>query len=289
MKNNMLVKIIQSVFWGLSLFLFVFPQVSLAADCKTLRHEIKNERSLIKRRGIIEEALKQCPNDPVITFEYGYNFERFRKYDEARKYYREAIKLDRRYAKPYFGLADMAAADGDYKSAIDYYEKGLKFDSDNPRAMAALKETRETYRKKTGKTVTPVATQTAKVTPDISISIIEAPILRLNIPFSGKTSTLGQDAKDVLGVVVGQAMSRDSLRANIYGIEGHTDNTGNADSNKALSEKRAAKVKDYLTGNFNIASDRLQVAGHGQDNPKMPNTSIENQVANRRVEFSKIR
>jgi OmpA-OmpF porin, OOP family len=71
-------------------------------------------------------------------------------------------------------------------------------------------------------------------------------------------------------------------------IVGHTDSDGNAASNKDLSVRRAANVKNVLVKEFGISADRLETAGKGQEEPIAPNTSSENKAKNRRVEFIKL-
>ena len=70
-------------------------------------------------------------------------------------------------------------------------------------------------------------------------------------------------------------------------IEGHTDNVGKAESNQALSEKRAAAVRQYLIDNFQIEAGRLEAKGLGQTKPSGPNDSAEGRQQNRRVELVK--
>ncbi len=67
-------------------------------------------------------------------------------------------------------------------------------------------------------------------------------------------------------------------------IAGHTDNTGKAESNQALSEKRAAAVKAYLVKK-GITEDRLTTIGYGQDQPVADNGTAAGRTQNRRVEF----
>ncbi len=67
-------------------------------------------------------------------------------------------------------------------------------------------------------------------------------------------------------------------------VEGHTDNTGNADKNKALSQDRAAAVKDYLIKK-GVDSGRLDAIGYGQEKPIAKNSSKRGRATNRRVEF----
>lgn len=69
-------------------------------------------------------------------------------------------------------------------------------------------------------------------------------------------------------------------------IEGHTDNVGNAATNKALSEQRAAAVKTYLVSK-GIDAARVETAGLGDTKPAAPNTTPEGRRQNRRVELVK--
>lgn len=67
-------------------------------------------------------------------------------------------------------------------------------------------------------------------------------------------------------------------------IEGHTDNTGNADFNKQLSKKRAEAAKKYLIEK-GIDGGRLTAEGFGPDKPIADNNTKEGRALNRRVEF----
>src|SRR5690606_7690506 len=68
-------------------------------------------------------------------------------------------------------------------------------------------------------------------------------------------------------------------------IEGHTDNTGSADANQQLSERRAAAVRDYLVQHEGIDASRLESAGRGQTAPAADNGTPEGRQTNRRVEL----
>ena len=70
-------------------------------------------------------------------------------------------------------------------------------------------------------------------------------------------------------------------------IEGHTDNVGKPESNQALSEKRAAAVRQYLVDNYQIDGARLQAKGLGQTKPVGGNDTAEGRQQNRRVELVK--
>ncbi len=67
-------------------------------------------------------------------------------------------------------------------------------------------------------------------------------------------------------------------------IGGHTDNTGDAASNQALSAERANAVKGYLVGK-GVAAGRLQTQGYGQSKPAESNDTEAGREKNRRIEF----
>jgi OmpA-OmpF porin, OOP family len=69
-----------------------------------------------------------------------------------------------------------------------------------------------------------------------------------------------------------------------FRIEGHTDNTGNAATNKALSDQRATAVKNYITSK-GISADRLESEGFGSDKPIGNNATAAGRTLNRRVEI----
>jgi OmpA-OmpF porin, OOP family len=67
-------------------------------------------------------------------------------------------------------------------------------------------------------------------------------------------------------------------------IEGHTDNTGDAEKNQTLSQNRADAVKAYLISK-GINESRLTASGYGQDQPIADNETKEGRQQNRRVEL----
>ncbi len=69
-------------------------------------------------------------------------------------------------------------------------------------------------------------------------------------------------------------------------IEGHTDNIGDAKSNKVLSEQRAKAVAAAVAAK-GIEMGRLTAVGWGQEKPVADNRSEEGRAKNRRVEIIK--
>ena len=64
-------------------------------------------------------------------------------------------------------------------------------------------------------------------------------------------------------------------------IEGHTDSVGTAAANLALSERRAAALRDRLVSTHKVDQARLVTQGYGSSRPREPNATIEGRARNR--------
>ncbi|MEG1856951.1 MAG: OmpA family protein, partial [Acinetobacter sp.] len=67
-------------------------------------------------------------------------------------------------------------------------------------------------------------------------------------------------------------------------VKGFTDAVGDAAANKALSQKRAQAVVDYLVKQ-GVDPAQLQAVGYGQEQPVADNSTTDGQFKNRRIEF----
>jgi outer membrane protein OmpA-like peptidoglycan-associated protein len=70
-------------------------------------------------------------------------------------------------------------------------------------------------------------------------------------------------------------------------IQGHTDNTGSAQYNQGLSERRARAVMEYFMKK-GIDKSRLTAVGYGLTKPIASNETAEGRAQNRRVELKPI-
>lgn len=83
---------------------------------------------------------------------------------------------------------------------------------------------------------------------------------------------------DKLAVFLEQHQNRNLL------IEGHTDNVGSDEYNRALSEKRAQAVQDHLVAR-GVSPERIAIKGYGKQYPEAPNDTPSGRQQNRRVEI----
>jgi OmpA-OmpF porin, OOP family len=112
----------------------------------------------------------------------------------------------------------------------------------------------------------------------------------------GRVSTYGIVFDDGTDHIRGEstptlAEIADLLKANAslsLTIEDHSDNAGTPAASKALSEKRALAVKQFLVGTYGIASTRVKSAGLGGTKPVAQNTTPEGRQNNRRIDLVKL-
>jgi len=67
-------------------------------------------------------------------------------------------------------------------------------------------------------------------------------------------------------------------------IQGHTDNVGDSEKNKRLSQERAQAAVDYLIES-GIAPNRIKAVGYGSERPIASNREFVGRARNRRVEL----
>lgn len=108
----------------------------------------------------------------------------------------------------------------------------------------------------------------------------------MNIYFDTGSATITADSQETLSAAA-TAISQASADTRIE-VAGHTDNTGDAAANMALSQQRADAVAARL-GELGVASGTLSAKGYGQDKPRADNSSEEGRAQNRRIEFSVLR
>jgi outer membrane protein OmpA-like peptidoglycan-associated protein len=102
------------------------------------------------------------------------------------------------------------------------------------------------------------------------------------ILFGLNKSTLTKDAKAQLDAAVQKIQGTKNY---VLEIQGFTDKTGSANTNLALSQRRADAVVRYLTVQHNIPLRKINVLGIGEDDPNADNKTREGRKQARRVEI----
>ena len=107
--------------------------------------------------------------------------------------------------------------------------------------------------------------------------------IALNILFETGKSAIQQESLPIVDQMFELMKSDATLKIS---IEGHTDNVGDAGSNKKLSQERAKAVMDALIAK-GVDKTRMSFVGWGQEKPVADNRSEEGRAQNRRVEIVK--
>jgi outer membrane protein OmpA-like peptidoglycan-associated protein/tetratricopeptide (TPR) repeat protein len=102
-----------------------------------------------------------------------------------------------------------------------------------------------------------------------------------DIVFDSDSYLLTTKSKYILNGLSAYLLKNSLLK---FAINGHTDDLGDDEKNRQLSQNRSDAVKNYLIEK-GIQADRLKAKGFGESKPKFPNTTDANRAKNRRTEF----
>ncbi len=102
------------------------------------------------------------------------------------------------------------------------------------------------------------------------------------VNFRTGSAVLSQEAKTTLDQIAQSSMT---LKGYVIEITGFADATGSVQKNKALSQRRAQVVIDYLVETHNIPLRRIGTSyGYGENQAVGDNTTNDGRAQNRRVE-----
>jgi len=143
-----------------------------------------------------------------------------------------------------------------------------------------------------------MTTQTATIKPredsTVTVSLTPRPknpgvtitkqqiVIREQIHFETDSAVIKGDSTGIL-TELADAFARNPGIKKVE-IQGHTDNTGTAEHNMDLSQRRANAVRDWLVAH-GVEPGRLEAKGYGQTRPVAPNVTERNRARNRRVQF----
>jgi OOP family OmpA-OmpF porin len=139
---------------------------------------------------------------------------------------------------------------------------------------------------------TDTAASTASAAPTHRVPVVKRPVqaaaaenpsVSLTVEFRTGSAELTPSAMHTLDEL-GRALSSATLASYKFRIEGHTDTVGSKDLNQTLSEQRAETVVNYLETKFNVAPDRLQAVGMGEQGLAVPTGDQVAEPRNRRVQ-----
>ncbi|MFC3148096.1 OmpA family protein [Piscinibacterium candidicorallinum] len=118
----------------------------------------------------------------------------------------------------------------------------------------------------------------SKMTPPAGTPVVTSPVV-LSFATGSATPAMAAAQRDAL-----RALAQASQQAGYsLTVTGHTDNTGDAETNKRLAQARAEAVKQRLVS-LGAKADAIKVESFGADQPVADNATAEGRAKNRRVE-----
>jgi outer membrane protein OmpA-like peptidoglycan-associated protein len=106
--------------------------------------------------------------------------------------------------------------------------------------------------------------------------------IRKQIFFKLNSAEISEKSNDLLSEIADVLLRNPQVK--LVEIQGHTDSTGNADVNQALSQSRADAVRAWLVA-AGVDASRLMSKGYGPSRPLEPNLTERARARNRRVQF----
>jgi outer membrane protein OmpA-like peptidoglycan-associated protein len=131
--------------------------------------------------------------------------------------------------------------------------------------------------------------------PDVDLTGISGSVIGAHDPHGGRVYVLifnsdglfatGSDAVNSVETLDNSIkMINRQFGGSVMQVRGHTDSTGSASANQALSERRAQTIKNYLTGH-GVNAKEVTSVGLGSARPLTENTTEQGRAFNRRVEI----
>jgi outer membrane protein OmpA-like peptidoglycan-associated protein len=115
-------------------------------------------------------------------------------------------------------------------------------------------------------------------------AVIRARMVLPGIEFAFDSAEILPASERTLNIAL--QILRDNPSARVE-VGGHTDDVGNANYNRRLSQQRADSVRDWLV-EHGVARNRMQTRGYGSAQPVAPNDTDEGRARNRRIEFKQL-
>ena len=116
----------------------------------------------------------------------------------------------------------------------------------------------------------------------------EKPSVTVYLYFKSGSAELAGDFSKKQLAAVGKALNAPALAGAQFEIGGHTDSQGSDALNQALSEQRAAHIRDLLVGSYGVKADSVTAKGYGESQPVAGNDTEAGRAKNRRVVIKRL-
>jgi outer membrane protein OmpA-like peptidoglycan-associated protein len=281
------------IFWAL----VSIPTLAVADDncdrAKETYQEGVRLLNYIQRKAAFDRAVQLCPTYAEAFVNLADACENLGEFEQAEKYYKQAIINKPDLFVPTLGLAELYLKSGRYKDSYDAFVKGLEIKPDNERLRAGLKVAAQ--RVEQGSKFLKYDQIKSCLDEDETFQLMcmcpgdhhEFLRKRICVPtlhfFSGSTQLTSLSKRQL--AQIGEALGSKELLRKKWFIVGHTDSLGSPERNLELSRRRSESVRDYLVNQCKLDEKSLSIKCFGQTWPLASNDSSVGRNENRRVEI----
>ena len=230
------------------------------------------------------QAVERCPQYPEAQNNLADAYEQLGQFARAETHYRQAIRLNPRFAVPYFGLGDLSLRQEKVAEAVRWYAQGLRWDPEDTLSQQRLAEAKTLLR--AGSTAHGAGQALLASSHQAPSSSRQSQRLLVRVLFAPDSAVLREAAVRqvrAIGEVLKQAEA-----GSIFIVEGHADRRGTRRYNRRLSQRRAEAVRRYLIAQVGIAPAQLRVEAHGATTPLVWRDGTGAWAMNRRVEVVQV-
>jgi outer membrane protein OmpA-like peptidoglycan-associated protein len=242
---------------------------------------------------LLKQATRLCPNHREAHYQLADLQKQAQQWAEAEWLYKHVIELDSNDALAYAELGEVLMERKDYHQAAAMFNQFLTLaNKDNKKAE--LEEEIKHYR-----TRLEVAEQKIielshnKIAQLANNKGIRPGQIDIQVRFEYGSHQIKKHDEtwqqcQKMANEINQLFGMTEFEKTRIRVEGHTDSIGSAHYNEILSKQRASRVKEVLVNDFQVAEERLEVIGMGEEHPIASNETPHGRFLNRRVTLVKI-
>ncbi|MBF0428711.1 MAG: OmpA family protein [Magnetococcales bacterium] len=283
-------------------FAMMVPAMAQAENCNEADRLFNSSlKESTGQESLLRQAIKVCPVHVDALNNLAVLLERQGKLEEARKLYDDLTNKQPDFAPGYAGLGDVLAAMGKFTAASWVYNSFLDLLTAELQAQrpSPYQKHRATYQTKLAEVQRRIQPETVVAANDVGSflnasavtvrgkrgkrELVRAPQVEIALNFVPGSGEMTQTTRAQLEQLA-QALTAPKLVKSRFRIEGHVDPAdGIPDEQQVRSLSHAEQVRKVLTTQYQIAEERLEVAGQGGKRPFSQERNVHSQALNRRV------
>lgn len=160
--------------------------------------------------------------------------------------------------------------------------RGLAFEQKSTAADLATTEADLAQKTSALKTAEQIRSQFKPNEAEVYVEGNAVKVRLKGLQFASSKATLNKKSTALLDKV-DQVLG--TVGASKITVEGYTDNVGNEEVNREISQKRAEAVQGFIVSKGRVPAQNVQAVGRGEENPVSDNETARGRSENRRIDL----